>query len=118
MTILVILSWLIAPAFMSPVLFKHNGHAIVSWNEDQFLWYFQTLSIIIKIIIFSTFVRSEMTIWWLDYMLFCRIFFQFLPWIFMVICYSTIFVKVRQQEEQMATYKTANSTVSALVPRK
>ncbi|CAG5111032.1 Oidioi.mRNA.OKI2018_I69.chr2.g5368.t1.cds [Oikopleura dioica] len=96
-TILVILSWLIAPAFMSPVLFKHNGHSIVSWNEDQFL---------------CTFVRSEMTIWWLDYMLFCRIFFQFLPWIFMVICYSTIFVKVRQQEEQMATYKTANSTAT------
>ena len=52
-----------------------------------------------------------MTIWWLDYMLFCRIFFQFVPWIFMVICYSTIFVKVRQQEEQMATYKTTASNV-------
>jgi len=52
-----------------------------------------------------------MTIWWLDYMLFCRIFFQFVPWIFMVICYSTIFVKVRQQEEQMATYKTTTSNL-------
>ncbi|CBY37057.1 unnamed protein product [Oikopleura dioica] len=95
-TILVVLSWLIAPAFMAPLLLKHNGHSIMTWNENQFL---------------CTFVPSVMTIWWLDYMLFCRILFQFVPWIFMVICYSTIFVKVRQQEEQMATYKTTSSNL-------
>lgn len=37
-------------------------------------------------------------------MVFCRVFFQFIPWTLLVGFYGTIFVKVHHQETQMAAY--------------
>ena len=54
--------------------------------------------------LFSTFKPSMMTSWWRNYMVFCRVFFQFIPWTLLVGFYGTIFVKVHHQETQMAAY--------------
>lgn len=83
--------WCIAPAFMLPLLIKHNGRRIMTWNKEQYL---------------CTFVPSVMSDWWKNYMLFCRIFFQFMPWFLMSGFYATIFIKVHEQETQMASYNT------------
>ena len=41
---------------------------------------------------------------WKSYMLFCRILFQFMPAILMTSLYTTIFLKVREQEQLMSRY--------------
>ena len=41
---------------------------------------------------------------WRTYMLFCRILFQFMPAILMTSLYTTIFLKVREQEKLMSRY--------------
>ena len=53
---------------------------------------------------FSTFMPSKMSENWKSYMLFCRILFQFMPAILMTSLYTTIFLKVREQEQLMSRY--------------
>ena len=52
----------------------------------------------------STFMPSKMSENWKSYMLFCRILFQFMPAILMTSLYTTIFLKVREQEQLMSRY--------------
>ena len=47
---------------------------------------------------------SKMSENWKSYMLFCRILFQFMPAILMTSLYTTIFLKVREQEQLMSRY--------------
>ena len=54
--------------------------------------------------LFSTFMPSKMSENWKSYMLFCRILFQFMPAILMTSLYTTIFLKVREQEQLMSRY--------------
>ena len=59
---------------------------------------------LVFLMFFSTFIPSRMSNNWKTYMLFCRILFQFMPAILMTSFYTTIFLKVRQQERLMQRY--------------
>jgi len=87
--ILCLICWLIAPVFMFPLLLEHGGKRAATWNTEQFI---------------CTFIPSRMSNNWKTYMLFCRILFQFMPAILMTSFYTTIFLKVRQQERLMQRY--------------
>jgi len=87
--ILSVLCWLVAPLFMLPLILHHGGKQSAAWNPEQFL---------------CTFMPSKMSEKWKSYMLFCRILFQFMPAILMTSLYTTIFLKVREQEQLMSRY--------------
>ena len=108
--ILSVLCWLVAPLFMLPLILHHGGKQSAAWNPEQFLWWVLILSVIHgreknpRKNEFSTFMPSKMSENWKSYMLFCRILFQFMPAILMTSLYTTIFLKVREQEQLMSRY--------------
>lgn len=103
--ILCLICWLIAPVFMFPLLLEHGGKRAATWNTEQFIWYVLLFDVQpVSSYVFSTFIPSRMSNNWKTYMLFCRILFQFMPAILMTSFYTTIFLKVRQQERLMQRY--------------
>ena len=89
---------------MFPLLLEHGGKRAATWNTEQFIWYAHYPAGCSLNCVFSTFIPSRMSNNWKTYMLFCRILFQFMPAILMTSFYTTIFLKVRQQERLMQRY--------------
>ncbi|XP_002128005.2 G-protein coupled receptor 84-like [Ciona intestinalis] len=74
-------SWLIAPAFLLPVLLDSaGGLPIIGWNQKQFL---------------CTFIH--VTGKWRTYMQVLRVLFQFLPIVTMIVLYSLMFWRLKRK---------------------
>uniref|UniRef100_H2YWK1 G-protein coupled receptors family 1 profile domain-containing protein n=1 Tax=Ciona savignyi TaxID=51511 RepID=H2YWK1_CIOSA len=78
----VIISWMVAPAFLLPVLLGRgaDGRPIIGWHRDQLL---------------CTFINVTGN--WRSYMQVLRVLFQFLPIFAMVVMYAMMLWRFRRQ---------------------
>nr|CAB3250726.1 G-protein coupled receptor 84-like [Phallusia mammillata] len=88
MVVAVILSWLIVPAFLLPVLVgtTDEGERIIGWNSGQLL---------------CTFIHVGGA--WKSYMMVLRVLFQFIPIPLMISAYIAMFLTIRHSHKDRDT---------------